>query len=282
MRLTTIGRLLSGFAALGMMVSTAPAAVILTTSMYAENFDGTIADATTVSAHFSATAGVQNSIPGGSVGTSGWDGVKTAGTGATNMNFVVDNGSSNSGALYSYGSTISGATPFDPERALGAVASGSNIATFGVEIVNGTGATIDDLKISYTGEFWRSSTSASGTPNTLTFGYAVGASGSTTYLTAAATGLVALDLVGPTPVAANGALDGDLPANQSPHSAVLSGLNLLNGQSLYIRWADVNDQGNDAGLAVDDFKAVVVPEPASLSLLGLAGLALVGLVRRRS
>jgi hypothetical protein len=255
--------------------------VILSSNSYSENFNGTIADATTVSGAFSATIGVQAAIPAGSTGASGWDGAKIAGTGTGNMNFVVDNGNSNSGALYSYGSTASGITPFDPERALGAVASGTNTGAFGVEIVNNTGAAIDAVSISYTGEYWRSSTSSSGTPNTLTFGYEVGASGSTGYLTSAtALASAALNLPGPVPVAVNGPLNGNDPLNQLPRAGMLTGLNLANGQSLYIRWQDFNDQGNDAGLAVDNLKLTVIPEPGSLTLIALAGLVLAAAGRR--
>jgi hypothetical protein len=274
MRLTTVGRLLGGAAAaLGLMVSTAPAAVILTTTSYSENFDTTLSG-TSVSGAFSSTVGVQAAIPpGGS--SSGWDGAKIAGTGTTNMNFTVDNGGANSGAIYSYGSTGSG------ERALGALASGSNSAAVGVELVNNTGFAITEVSIRYLGEFWRSSTS---TQNVLTFAYLAGASGSTTYLTdVAALPFASLNLVGPAPVAANGALDGNLPANQATFSGTIP-VSVPVGQSLYLRWQDFNDIGNDAGLAIDNFEltAKVVPEPATLTLLSLVGLAVVGGLRRRS
>jgi hypothetical protein len=255
------------------------AAVILNTGSYSENFDDRISTTTTVNAAFSSTVGVQSAIPPGGSGSSGWDGAKIGGTGATGMNFVVDNGAGNSGALYSYGSTLSGSTTPDLERALGAVASGTNIAAFGVEIVNNTGATRQTADISYIGEFWRSSTSATGAPNTLVFGYSVGPSSSATYLTAASAGLASLDLVGPAPVAANGPLDGDLPINQSPRSGTLTNLNWLPGQSLYLRWQDANDQGNDAGLAVDNF-TITIPEPTTAALMMLAGMSL--LCGRRS
>jgi len=257
------------------------AAIILSSGSYSENFNGTIADATTVTAAFPSTIGTQAAIPGGSAGISGWDGVKRAGTGATGMNFVVDNGSGNSGALYSYGSTISAAAVPDPERALGSLSSGTNSPAFGVAIVNNTGATINSVSISYTGEYWRSSTSSTATPNTLTFGYEVGAANSATYLTSAtASANPLLDLPGPVPVAANAALNGNSIANQIPRAGVLTNLNWQNGDSLYIRWSDVDDQGSDAGLAVDDFSLSVVPEPTSLALFVFAGLMLAASRRR--
>jgi hypothetical protein len=165
----------------------------------------------------------------------------------------------------------------DLERALGSLASTTGIAAFGVEIVNNTGATRQTAEISYVGEFWRSST---GARNTLTFGYSVGPSGSTNYLTGAATGLASLDLVGPAPAAFSAPLNGDLPANQSARSGTLTNLNWQVGQSLYLRWQDVNDTGNDAGLAVDNFQ-IAIPEPATAALMLLAGLGFVGCTRRR-
>ncbi len=273
MKLTTIGSFLSGAIASALLATTASAAVILTTTSYSENFDNTLSGVS-VSGAFSSTAGVQAAIPpGGS--SSGWDGAKIAGTGTTNMNFTVDNGGANSGAIYSYGSTGSG------ERALGALASGSNAAAVGVELVNNTGKAITEVSVRYLGEFWRSSTS---TQNVLTFAYLAGTSGSTTYLTdAAATGFASLDLIGPAPVAANGALDGNLLANQATFSGTIP-VAVPQGQSLYLRWSDFNDVGNDAGLAIDDFEltATVVPEPATLTLLGLVGLTVAGGLRRRS
>jgi hypothetical protein len=193
------------------------------------------------------------------------------------MNFVVDNGNAAGGALYSYGSTSNGSATPDLERALGSLAFTTNIAAFGVEIINNTGATRQTADISYVGEFWRSST---GARNTLSFGYSVGPSGSTNYLTGAATGLASLDLVGPAPVAVGGPLNGNLPVNQSLRSGTLTNLNWQVGQSLYLRWQDLNDSGNDAGLAIDNF-GLAIPEPASAVLMMLASLACAGSIRRR-
>lgn len=218
-----------------------------------------------------------SSVIGTQVGLgNGWDGAKIAGTGTTPMNFIADTGTGNSGALYSYGNAAG-----NPERALGAVASGSNTGAFGVEIVNNTGVAITSIFISATTEFWRSSTSSSGTPNSLIFGWGLsgGSATSANYLTdaGAANVLVGLDVVGPTPVAANGALDGNLPANQGAIAGMI--LTTLNpGASLFIRWSDFNDQGNDAGLAIDNLNIEVTPEPSTLALLGLGAVAL---LRRR-
>lgn len=246
----------------------AKAAVVLVGTAYSQDFDEPKLSSSPVTGQWTGTS--QNAVPG----TSGWVGVRLAGTGSA-MNYSVNDGASNAGAIYSYGAT--GST----ERALGAIASGTNIGAIGVEIVNGNSQTIDQVTIQYMGEFWRSSTS---TQNTLGFAYSVGPSGSTNFLSSGgSTTVAALDLVGPAPVAVNGLLNGNVAPNRAAFNAVID-VDIPAGQSLYLRWQDSNDIGNDAGLAIDDFNLsanLVVPEPSSMVLAGagLAGLAFA--VRRR-
>lgn len=254
--------------ALLLTTANASASIILNSlAPVSENFDTLI---NTGSSALSATIGTQVGLG------NGWDGAKIAGTGTAPMNLNANDGSSNSGALYSYGNAL-----LNPERALGAVASGSNAAAFGVEIVNNTGGLIDSITISATTEFWRSSTS---TQNKLVFGWGQsgGTATSTNYLTDAGAGnaLAGLDVNGPAPIPApgtNGALDGNLAANQGSISGTII-TNLPQGASLFIRWSDTNDIGNDAGLAVDNLTIEVTPEPSTLALLGLGAVAL---LRRR-
>ncbi len=237
---------------------------------YAENFD-TLPSTGTSTLAGTAVVGVQATLPGGT----GWEGVRAGGTGTTDITFVANPGSGTAGALYSYGSTGSG------ERALGALASGTVIAAFGVELVNNSGLDWTDFTLSFTAEFWRSSTSAQ---NYLTFAYGVSGGGLTSanYLTDAAMAAWApLDVVGPLPVATNGALDGNLPANQALVSSTVN-VFVPAGSSLFIRWTDFNDAGNDAGLAIDQvgMTFTAVPEPTSLAILGLGALGLMARRRR--
>lgn len=239
---------------------------------YNQNFDSVVA----ASAHFSATIGVQNVIPG----LTSWRGVKRAGTGTTATAFNLGDGSGNSGGLYGFRNTGSA------EYALGSVASGSNAMAYGVELQNNGSAAIISITISFTQENWRSSTSATGTPNTVNASYARSSTSAATasdFLTSASnfSDLDNLDLVGPTPVTTNGALNGNDPLNQTFRSqTIVFAGNLAVGESVWLRWQDVDDQGNDAGLAIDNLtiEAVPVPEPASLAALGLGAVAL---ARRR-
>jgi hypothetical protein len=143
---------------------------------------------------------------------------------------------------------------------------------FGAMIKNDTGGVLNGIKISLKGEFWRSSDK---TTNKLTFGYGLVDGSVVTadnFLTASANGLTSLNIVGPAPVTTVGPLNGDDPTNQKSFTDIYVGAALPAGAVLFIRWTDVDDDGNDAGLAVDDLQitASTGPLPAD----GLAAVSL--------
>ncbi len=252
--------------ALLLTTANAGASIILNSlAPVSENFDG-LMNTGTLALAGTGTVGVQASVG------LGWEGAKTAGTNTNPMQLIAGTGSGTSGALYSFGASGSG------ERALGSVGSGSYSPAFGVEIINNTGGVIDSVTISATTEFWRSSTT---TQNVHAFGWGVsgGTATSLNYLTDAGAGnvLAGLDVVGPAAVGSNGALDGNDPLNQGSILGTIN-LSLAHGSSLFIRWTDTNDIGNDAGLAIDNLNIEVTPEPSTLALLGLGAVAL---LRRR-
>ncbi len=268
MKLDWIVLLLGGF------LLTAPAVVTAdisyTGSTINENFDSL--GSTTVSSVFSSTIGVQANVPG----TTGFEGTKIAGDGSSATGLVASNGSGNSGAIYTFGATG------NSDRALGAIASGSNAMAFGFRLVNNSASILQDITVSFTQENWRSSTSS---VNTIVASWSTSASASDFLSTASGfTAVSSLDLVGPAPVVTNGALDGNSAANQAARSFTFAGINLAVGSSLYLRWQDFNDVGNDAGLAIDNMtiSATAVPEPTSAGLFALAGVAGMAFRRRRS
>ncbi len=114
-----------------------------------------------------------------SLGTAGatWlDNTTIPGWYSTRTAYVAGTGSSNTGALYSFG--IAG-TNAVTDRALGSVASGTTTAIFqAARLTNSTGATITSLDISYTGEQWRNGGNAAA--HTLTFQYQVANPGAVT------------------------------------------------------------------------------------------------------
>jgi hypothetical protein len=177
----------------------------------------------------------------GATGVAGWTMSKYAGTGtATAPLFTVNNGSSTSGSVFSYGATSAS------DRALGSLGSGSTISRFGLSLVNTTSSTITQFTLSYTGEQWRRGSAAA---NVLTFGYLVGASdiNTGTFNSAAA-----LNFTAPITTGSGVTLDGNLAANRTAISSTVTGLSWAPGQVLVLRWTDVDDSGSDDGLAIDD------------------------------
>lgn len=195
---------------------------------YAENFDGMGPTGTTL--------------------PTGW--VSTAPT------VVVSNGSSNSGAIYNAGTT--GAA----DRALGTLGSNSLTPIFGASFTNNTGSAITSLNISYMAEQWR--TGSSSTANeVVAFSYSTDATSLTTGTWTPVTELDLNEIL--TTTTTSGQVDGNLPANRASKSATISGLNIANNTTFWIKFADDNAVGSDGMYAVDDFS--LTPSAGTLSVI---------------
>ncbi len=251
----------------------------IASSAYTQSFDGL--GATTIASAFSATANTQTEIStlAGVTGIGGWYGTKLAGTGVAATGLTADAGTANSGGIYSYG--VASAA----DRSLGTLASGTSIMGFGAIFKNDTLSTLDVMTFTLTAEFWRSSTT---NQNVLTFAY--GKVDGTTVTTSnflstgTATSFASLNITGPAPVVTNGALDGNLSANQVAFTGVaISGLAWAPGETVFIRWKDANETGNDAGLAIDNMTIGVstVPEPTTWALIGLGTAFMMWNLRRK-
>ncbi len=209
-----------------------------------------------------------------SLATSGTSGILPAGwslaeTGSlANPTYAAGYGNSAIGNTYSFGVTG------DTDRALGTLRSGAVIPSLGVVVWNQTGGTITDLRVAYTGEQWR--LGATGRNDRLDFAYSLDA---TSLNTGAWTGLDELDFVAPITTGAVGALNGNAPANQIGLSHQLSGLSLVPGASLWLRWTDFDAAGSDDGLGIDDFSIMAVrenPVPVTDSLPPATGILTLG------
>jgi len=169
------------------------------------------------------------------------------GTGTT---YTANDGASNSGALYSYGTTTS------TERALGSVGSGNAAAgsfAYGVLLKNTSGVAITDIKVSYTLEQWRNSAAAAQGD---TFYYKISSSAITSLNpNVNATWIMVTGLILNSPITGGtaGALDGNASANKLTLTSIaIPGLTLADNEYIMLKWDDRDQVGSDHGLAIDD------------------------------
>lgn len=240
---TTKIRSICLLAASSLLAFNATAQVLMSNGTYTENFD---------SLANSGTANVWNensTIPG-------WYASRGA---ASATAYRAANGSDNAGGLYSFGASGTN------ERALGSIESNTTGAhAFGVRIVNDTSNGQKDITISYTGEQWRNGGNT--TPQPLTFSYRIDSSPITdtdpTDIYSWTT-VPELTFVSPVATATAATLDGNDSANRQSFTFVLPGVVLLPGQEIFLRWVNLNDTGNDHGLAIDDLTVSFTATSAS-------------------
>jgi hypothetical protein len=209
---------------------------------YIQNFDSLVATGTITPANDLLPVLMDNStyVRAGQPADS-LDGWAYQRFGGTTTRFLIDAGASTTGSAFSYGAAS------NPERALGAINSGSNLSRFGVVLVNNTGTTLTQFALSFTGEQWRFG-GAAGADN-LTFEYGVGA---TDIATGTFVAVPTLDYSGTiTTGSAAGGTTSPL-ATSSISSAVTNGFSWNNGEQLVLRWSDTDKTGSDDGLAVDN------------------------------
>lgn len=245
---------------------------------YAQDFN-TLASSTNI-ANTTATPWVNDST------LSGWSLFNK--NNADISTYIANAGGAGNGSFYSFGSSGSS------DRALGSVASnasyfgapatGSAAGYIALAVTNQSSANIRAFSLSYDGEQWRSGTNA---PQSLTVQYGFGDTfDAVSQWTSAGS---AFDFTSPVTGSIR-PLNGDVALNRV---AGLGGTVTLTdwsigqflvwapGQTLWVRWTDLNDAGNDHGLAIDNVVfSVAVPEPSSHAI-ALAGLAVAGLVARR-
>lgn len=163
---------------------------------------------------------------------------------STRTTYNAGTGNSNTGSLYSFGT--------DPERALGSAASGgTGTIYYGVRLKNNTLQSISSIRVQYRGEQWRNGGNASAQP--LSFSFLSGA----TVTNISGTGYTAVpQLTFTTPV--TGTTAAALVGNDAPNfinlDYTITGLSVASGQEIMLRWEDINDGGNDHGVAIDDLQ----------------------------
>jgi predicted extracellular nuclease len=212
---------------LGNAIVPLPAGTISLNSPYSQNFD---------------SLSSSNATWTDSTSLTGWYAAYSSSTLTTTI--TAGTGSSNTGSLYSFGATASS------DRALGSTSSNASGTIFyGARFFNDTGATISSLSVNYIGEQWRNGGNT--TPQKLDFAYQIGA----TSITAGTwTDVNSLDFTSPVATATLTALDGNASTNRVSLSSSFTGFSLAAGQEIWLRWSDINDAGNDHGLAIDNLQ----------------------------
>ncbi len=228
-----------------------------------------------------------NASPGSNSSIVGWylyhPNVQGEGGASGYQRLRIGAGTANTGSFMSWGA--SGST----DRALGSLAS-NTMATnptpnmyFGLRLHNDTGATLSSFTLTYDGEQWRDGGAATPNAQSLAFTWSTTATAlndSDTLFNVAP----ALDFT--SPVLANtgsgAAVDGNVAGLVAGISATVSDINWSPGTDLWLRWADLNNTGNDHGLGIDNLTFMaIVPEPSIVALLGLGAAAMLA-VRRRN
>ena len=235
-----------------------------------------------------ASSGTNNAWTNNST-LSGWSLFQRTGNGTAITAYNADNGGSNTGSFYSYGTT--GST----ERALGATGAGGTYfgspgsgviaGWMAVSFSNGTGGSLDGFQVSWDGEQWRKGDNTS-VPQTMVFEYGFGSSFNTVASWATPGGL--FDFSSVVNSASSATVDGNTTGLVAGRGGAVSSLSWAATDTLWLRWAERNDAGNDHGLAIDNFSftasraSASVPEGGTtLTMLGLSftGLAV---LRRKS
>ena len=226
---------------------------------YAENFDGM--------------------GPTGTELPEGWSALRHAGSGTLGAALTpgITSGTATGGGVYNTGATG------DADRALGVLASSSTVPAFGLQLVNLTGAMVDQVTLSGVMEQWRTGSSATLAESVL-FEYSLNAAGigDAGALWTPFPGMDLAERV--TSSTSAGAIDGNLPENQWALSGLLDGLNWAHQDVLTFRWSDADHTGSDGLYALDNLNVQAsiapVPEPAGVGSFAV-GLAALWAWRRR-
>jgi len=183
---------------------------------------------------------------------------------STIPSYSPSNGSSPSGGLYNFGGTPAS------NRSLGSIADlVSGTIQYGVRISNATGVTLGSFTVEYFGKQWRDGSTTS--LQSLTVDYVVGES--PTLSSGGYVQVPGLTFTSPTASGGQTSLNGNAPPNLVQVTSTVTGFNWLAGQELVLRWTDVDNVGDDHGLAIDAFsftaQAAAVPEASPLLFGGL-------------
>lgn len=193
--------------------------------------------------------------------------------------YAAGNGASNAGSFYSLG--------LNADRALGGVASGG--AYFGspaqgvvagwiaLAVRNDTGGAVDGINLRFNGEQWRNGGNTDQQPMVLEYGMGATFADVPEWLPAGAN----FNWKAPVATGTAAAVDGNVAGRVNGVGGDLRGLGWAPGATLWLRWVELNDVGNDHGLAIDDVSlTLALPDTtaptlqASIPAAAASGVAL--------
>lgn len=203
-------------------------------------------------------------------------------------------------AITSYGTTASNAGGFfafgsNTDRALGGTGSGGTVfgspaagavaGWIAVAFTNTSALTLDSFTLRFDGEQWRNggaTTPAVSVAQTMKLEYGFGATMASVSSWIAPGG--SFDFTSPVfGTTAAAPVDGNGPGLVTNLGGTVATA-WAPGSTLWVRWVEVNDVGNDHSLAIDNVSfsvtATAVPEPSTYAML-LAGLGAIGFLARR-
>jgi len=160
----------------------------------------------------------------------------------------ITHGTATTGSMYNVGASGS------DERALGTLASGGAQPVFGASFTNNTGDDITKISLQGFCEQWRTGSSAA-VNEIVAFAYSFDA---TSLTTGTWTALPVMDLFEIlTTTTSSVAVDGNHADNRAAISGTINGITWTTGQTLWIRWTDIDNTGSDGLYAIDDLEITV-------------------------
>lgn len=182
-------------------------------------------------------------------------------------------GTNGTGSFYAFGLTSSSA-----DRALGGIgaggayygspASGSIAGYIAFAATNTIGYTLTEFTVGFDGEQWRNGGNTSAQTMVLEYGFGATFASVTTWIAPGGN----FDWTSPVVGSTAAAVDGNAAGLVAGRGGTISNLTWNNGDTLWIRWIERNDTGNDHGLAIDNFSFSAVPTPGAAALMGVGAL----------
>lgn len=202
-------------------------------------------------------------------------------TGEAVTTYLGGSGQFGSGSFYSFGAT--GST----DRALGGigsgnsyfgtVASGAVAGYIAVSFTNNTGAALSSFTLGFDGEQWRKGGNSPAQTMVLEYGLGSTFADVTTWTAPGGN----FDWASPVIGGSSAAVDGNTAGLVAGRGGSVA-TSWAAGTTLWVRWIENNDVGNNHGLGIDNLTLTVsaVPEPGTYAMF-LTGLAAITCIARR-